>query len=308
MVSIIIPVYNGEKIIDKCLDSVLASSEGYDREILVIDDASIDKTREAVGRYMRDNMTLLTNSKNLGFAKAVKKGLIAAKGDIVILLNMDTVVDRGWLKGLIEPLERNTTIGITGSKILFIDTDNIKHAGGYLNKTGLSYHIGAGSRDDGQYEEEREVQYVCGASLACRRDILKKLGGIDTGYSPMYYEEIDMAYKFRKAGYKIVYVPYSILRHYGGYAADSKKINVFYFSSRNRLRYILKSYPARRVLFGFVYHEIRYFLKLDIRKKLCLLKAYIYTIFKIPEILLVRLKEEILVNALRLKRCMSPFM
>ena len=302
MVSIIIPAYNGEKVIEGCLDSVLVSSKGHDYEILIIDDASTDRTREAVGKYIGNNIALLVNARNLGFAKTVKKGLAAAKGDIIILLNMDTVVEHGWLKGLIEPLMRNGKIGITGSKMLFIDSDDIKHAGGYLNETGLSYHIGAGNRDNGQYEEEREVQYVCGASLACRKDILKRLGGIDTGYSPMYYEEIDMAYKFRKAGYKVIYVPYSRLRHYEGYSACSNRLNVFYFSSRNRLRYILKSYPPRRVLFGFIYHEIKYFLRVDIRKKLYLLRAYMYTIFKIPEILLTRLKEEVLIRVLRLER------
>ncbi|MBU1006741.1 MAG: glycosyltransferase, partial [Candidatus Omnitrophica bacterium] len=118
MVSVIIPAYNGEKIIGKCLDSVLMSSVADGYEVIVIDDGSSDGTEETLEGYKSKGVVLLKNAKNLGFAKTVKRGVLASKGDVVVFLNMDTVVEPGWLNGLVEPLFKDGMVGITGSKIL----------------------------------------------------------------------------------------------------------------------------------------------------------------------------------------------
>ena len=301
MISIIIPLYNGENVIDKCLNSVLLSSKHLDCEVLIVDDGSCDESIDRVKKYLCDNVILFGNRKNLGFARTVMKGIEEARGEFVVFLNMDTIVENGWLKELIKPLKEYKTVGITGSKMFYIDNNNLQHAGGFLTKNALSYHIGEGERDLGQYDKEREVEYVCGASLACKKDILKKLGGLDFGFSPLYYEEIDIAYRFRKAGYTIMYIPSSNLKHYGEYTLQNNSREIFYFASRNRIRYILKTYSIRRFLFEFICHEVRYFIKINNRNKLYLLKAYVYNVIKFPEILFSRFKDRILIY--RFKMC-----
>lgn len=295
MISIIIPVYNGGPVIGKCLDSVLASARNMDCEILVIDDGSTDNSMEVVSRYIRDNVNLLRNCKNMGFARTVNKGIDKAKGEIVVFLNMDTVVEPGWLEEIVKPFNSDTAVGITGSKMFYMDNGLIQHAGGSLDKISLSYHIGNKELDDGRHNKSMDVKYVCGASMACRKDMLKKLGGLDPGYSPLYYEEIDLAYRFRKAGYKIIYAPCSRLSHYEGYSVKKNGLDVFYFASRSRLRYVFKAYSIKDIIFGFISDEIKYFITLKNKDKKTILKSYIYNIIMLPEILFSRLRDRVLI-------------
>jgi len=299
MVSIIIPVYNGEDVIEGCLRSVLASSDNYNYEVVVVDDNSSDRSVDIVKRYLSRNVKLLENSQRSGFVKTMMKGISCSRGDIIVSLNMDTVVDRGWLRGLITPLKINNKVGLVGSKILYMKDNIIQHAGGFLNENALSYHVGKGDMDPGQHDSEKEVEYVCGASLACRKDLLKKIGSLDAGYHPMYYEEIDIAHRFRRAGYKILYAPSSRLRHHEGYALVNSRKKVFYFTSRNRLRYVLKSYSAGRIALGFLFYEIKYFINVKNRDKIYLFMAYVYTMCRLPEILFTRMKDRVMENRLK---------
>lgn len=301
MISIIIPLFNGERVIENCIASILNSSKYCDYEILIIDDGSTDNSAEVVKKYTSSNIILLKNNRNLGFVKTVMKGISKARGDIIVLLNMDTIVAHDWLAELIRPLQTCRTIGITGSKMFSMDGDNIQHAGGFLDENALSHHIGKGEQDSDRYNQEKEVEYVCGASMACRKELFNKIGGLDLGYAPMYYEEIDVAHKFRKAGYKIKYIPSSRLRHHGEYALQNNRDRLFYFSTRNRLRYILKTYPVKKVLFTFLYNEVKYYNTISNKQRAYLLRAYFYTISKLPEILLARLSDRILINRIRLQ-------
>ena len=306
MVSIIVPVYNGKDVIDDCIRSIVASTKSTDYEILIVDDDSKDGSADIIKKYISDRVTLLTNKINLGFTKTVMRGIDSSKGEIIALLNMDTIVDRDWLKELIRPLESGNRVGITGSKIFYMDSDNIQHAGGFLDRYGLSYHIGRGELDIGQYNREKEVEYVCGASLACKRDVLRDVGGLDTGYGPLYYEEVDLANRFRRAGYKIMYIPSSRLRHCEQYTITNGNVNIFYFVSRSRLRYILKTYSLQRFLFQFIWYEIIYFIKNSNRNKWYLLKAYVHTLSKLPEILFIRLKDKALIDKLKKNEDINP--
>ncbi len=299
MISIIIPVYNGEDVIEECLKSVLVSSDNCNYEIIVVDDKSVDRSVDIVKRYLCHNVKLLENNQSAGFVKTIMRGVNNSKGDIIVSLNMDTVVESGWLEGLIRPLKIDDKVGVVGSKILYMNDNIIQHAGGFLNENALSYHVGKGDLDIGQHDSEEEVDYVCGASLACRKELLKKLGWLDTGYSPLYYEEVDMAHRFHRAGYKIIYAPSSRLRHYEGYSIRDSRKKIFYFTSRNRLRYIFKSYSARRIMFRFLFHEIKYFINIKNRDKIYLFMAYVYTICRLPEILFARMKDRISENRLK---------
>ena len=152
----------------------------------------------------------------------------------------------------------------------------------------------------GQYNDEREVGYVCGASLACRKELFKKIGGLDSGYSPLYYEEIDIAHRFRMAGYKIMYVPSSRLRHHEGYASrHAKRIRAFYYVTRNRLRYVFKNYPLIKITHNFIRYEIKYFFRSSPKKKVFLLMVYLYNLFRLPEIFLVRSREKRLIDSVK---------
>ena len=300
MVSIIIPLYNGEGVIDECIRSILKSSITYDYEILIIDDKSTDSSFDIAKKYIRGNIILLQNGKNLGFTKTIMRGVDNARGEIVVLLNMDTVVEDGWLEGLVRPLKMQEGIGITGSKILYMNGRDIQHAGGFVDEIALSHHIGRGEKDTGQYNDEKEVEYVCGASLACRKELFKRIGGLDSGYSPLYYEEIDVAHRFRMAGYKIMYIPSSRLRHHERYTSRyANRIRSSYYVTRNRLRYVFKNYPLIKITHKFVRYEIKYFFQSSPKKRVFLLMVYLYNLFRLPEIFLIRSKEKKQIDSIK---------
>jgi O-antigen biosynthesis protein len=141
-VSIIIPVYNARGVIEDCLNSVF-SIDYNNFEVIVVDDCSKDKSADFIQkRYPQ--VKVLRRKKNYGFAGAVNIGLQNARGKIVVLLNMDTIVYKGWLKPLVDALIADKTIGLVGSKILSVDRITLQHAGGLLFENGLSVHIGRG--------------------------------------------------------------------------------------------------------------------------------------------------------------------
>jgi len=287
-VSILIPLYNGEQVIGPCLDSVLAS--GFkDYEILVLDDCSGDKSVSEAEKYLPRGITLVSNDKNAGFVKNIHRGIKKAKGKIIVLLNMDTIVEKDWLEELIKPFDVLQGIGAVGSKIYYMGDAVLQHAGAYLDDIARSYHTGRGELDNGQYNTCREVEYVCGASLAFQKDAIESVGGFDTGYSPAYYEEADMAFRLRKAGYKIIYAPASRLRHHECYATKGA---FFYYISKNRLRFVFKHFSLRRLLFDFIPKERRFFVTNNNANRKDLLKAYLFTLFGLFEISFRRLKEK----------------
>lgn len=306
MVSIIIPLYNGEGVIDECIRSVLKSSTASDYEILIIDDKSTDTSFDIAKKYIRDNIIVLQNRKNLGFTKTIMQGVSNARGEIVVLLNMDTVVEDGWLEELVRPLKTQRRIGITGSKILYMNGRDIQHAGGFVDEIALSHHVGRGEHDRGQYNDEREVGYVCGASMAFRKELFEKIGGLDAGYSPLYYEEIDVAHRFRMAGYKIMYIPSSRLKHHEGYTSRyANWIRIYYYVTRNRLRYVFKSYPLIKITRNFLRCEIKYFSRSSLKKKVFLLMVYLYNLCRLPEIFIIRAKEKKRIDKIKEMGCIA---
>jgi len=284
--SVIIPLYNGEKVIEACLDSVLASD--YRRfEVLVIDDASKDASVDKVRPYIRAGISLFRNRKNLGFGRTVNTGWQKAKGSILVLLNMDTVIEKDFLPELVKALMSGTDIGIAGSKIFYMDGRTIQHAGGVLDNIARSYHIGRGEDDKGQYDFPKEAEYVCGAAVGIKREVMEKTGGFDEGFRPLYYEEIDLMKRARKAGYRVLYAPGCRSRHSENYSAGQKG-RVFYYASRNRIRFVLKNFTVRRILGEFLFDELRFFLSLEKDKKAQLFSAYVYNMARLAGIIVSR--------------------
>lgn len=281
-VSVIIPLYNGEKVVGPCVDSVL-KSDYKDFEVLIIDDGSDDRSIDKVRPYLSDRIRLIENKENLGFGKTVNIGLQNAKGEILVLLNMDTVVDDSWLSELIKAMMAREDIGIAGSKIFYMDGKTLQHAGGRIDTIGRSYHIGRGEEDNGKYNSVRETEYVCGASIGIKKQVLEKIGNFDERFLPLYYEEIDFMIRAKKAGYRIIYAPDSRLRHHENYSIRNNE-KAFYYISKNRVRFVLKDFSFRKIFREFIFNECRFFLTLTRDKQRQLFSAYLYNLLHLPEI------------------------
>jgi len=242
-VSVVILNWNGGEHLKKCLDSVL-KTDYHDLEVIVVDNASTDGSQELVKKYY-PQVILVENEKNLGFCVGNNIGIKRAKGEIIILLNNDTIVDGGWIKEILK-CAQDPKVGIVGCRLYFPDTKIIQSLGFKMRFLGFWENIGAGQKDKGQFDKVSCVDYVSGAALAIKREVLDKVGLLDPAFYA-YCEDVDLCYRARRAGYKVV-TSNAIVYHCGSLSWDRLPVRKMYLVQRNRIYFILKHYPPKNLL------------------------------------------------------------
>ena len=214
MVSIIIPCYNQVGYTYACLQSILEYTKDVSYEVIIADDVSTDATAH-LDRYV-DGLVICRNSTNQGFLKNCNNAAKKARGKYIFFLNNDTKVTEGWLSSLVSMMEADPTIGIAGSKLVYPD-GRLQEAGGIIwsDASGWNY----GRLDDPEkpeYNYVKEVDYISGAAILIPRALWRQIGGFDERFAPAYYEDTDLAFEVRKAGYRVVYQPHSKVIHFEG--------------------------------------------------------------------------------------------
>ena len=218
--SVIIPVFNKVEFTFQCLRSLLREVNFDETEIIVVDNASTDRTRELLAHF-RGFVRVIENEENRGFVDACNQGAQSARGRYLVFLNNDTVVLPGWLPSLVETVERDERAGAVGSLFLYPD-GRIQEAGAIVWSNGAAFHYGWGrAPEDRRFTFAREVDYCSGASLLIRRELFERLGGFDRRYAPAYYEDTDLCMGVRSLGFKVVYQPASRLYHFEGATAGT---------------------------------------------------------------------------------------
>lgn len=243
------------RFLQDCLDAVLAL-KGEDFEVIVVDNASEDGSADLVADKF-PMARLIRNRRNLGFAGGCNAGLKMARGNLLVLLNQDTRVCSDWLQALKRAAE-DPKVGVAGCKILYPDGETIQHAGGWIEwPVGLAYHYGQGEQDTGAWDTPRTVEYVTGAAMAFRRDVLERVGPLDEGFWPGYFEDIDFCFRTREAGHEVWYIPEATLIHEETTSSPSQLFTSQIYQ-RGRLRFLLKHMPPERLLSQFVPAERDY--------------------------------------------------
>jgi GT2 family glycosyltransferase len=260
--SVIIPVWNGRSYLPDCLDALLRQ-EPAGFEVIAVDNASADGSGDLIAALCAGEhyagVRLIRNRENRGFAGACNAGLRAATGEVLVLLNQDTRVYEGWLKALVEAC-RAPEIGVVGAKALYPDEKTVQHAGGSVEwPLGLAAHYGYGQPDSPEWSLSRQVDFVTGAAMAVRRDVLDQVGLLDEGFWPGYYEDVDFCFRVREAGYEVWYAPEARLIHAESTALGGTRA-LYVASHRGRLRFVLKHLPPDRFLAEFVPAEGQRFL------------------------------------------------
>lgn len=213
-VSIIIPVYNQWEYTYSCLASILSNTEGVRYEIIIADDMSTDETTEML-TYV-ENIIIVRDGENRGFLLNCNNAAQYAKGEFLFFLNNDTNVQENWLSSLLELMDSDEKIGMTGSKLVYPD-GRLQEAGGIIwnDASGWNY----GRLDDPEkpeYNYVKEVDYISGAAILIRRHLWVKIGGFDKRYAPAYFEDSDLAFEVRRQGYKVTLQPKSVVVHFEG--------------------------------------------------------------------------------------------
>jgi GT2 family glycosyltransferase len=214
LVSIVVPVHNKYEFTHKCIYGILQHSTGISYEVIIADDASTDETADITNRIK--NVIVNHNPVGLGFLKNCNAAAKRARGKYVLLLNNDTIVQPEWLSSLLGLMEKDGTIGMTGSMLVYPE-GLLQEAGGIVWSDASGWNYGRLEQpDSSEYNYVKEVDYISGASIMVRRDLWEKLGGFDERYAPAYFEDSDLAFAIRKLGYKVVYQPKSIVVHFEG--------------------------------------------------------------------------------------------
>jgi len=250
IVSVVVVSWNGAEYLKGCLDALL-DQDYADLEVIVVDNASSDGSDSLVEEHYPD-VRLIRNERNLGFATGNNVGLRVTRGELVVLLNQDTVVQPNWLETLVGAFD-DDAVGVAGCKIIHPDDRTIEHAGGYFTwPLGLAFHHGDGEEDQGQYDELREVEYVTAAAMAIRRSVLQRVGLLDEGFYPGYFEDLDFCRRARETGFRIVYVPRAVVIHHRSSSFSQTVQGKPYAVFRGRFRFILKHYDPAEITDQFV--------------------------------------------------------
>ena len=251
LVSIIILNWNGKEDTIECLES-LRKLDYPNYEIIVVDNGSTDGSCEILKKNY-PYVKLIENKKNLGVAEGNNLGIYQAKGEYILLLNNDIVVDRDLLKELLTVLESNPGIGIVGPTMYYYDDPKRIWVGGggkiYWNK-GEADILRSNEIDNGQFDEITEVDYIASCALLTKKELFEEIGYMDTKYFA-YWDETDWCVRALKAGYKVLYVPKAKMWH--KVSSTSKKISGFaeYYLTRNRFLF-MKEHATRMQYLSFL--------------------------------------------------------
>ena len=214
-VSIIIPVYGQTHFALNCLDSLARLRTKYSIEVIVADDASPASSHTDALRVI-PWIRYERRVENGGFLECCNSAVAQARGEFVVLLNSDTRVAAGWLDELIEAFDLFPKAGMVGSKLFNAD-GTLQEAGGIVWRDGSAHNYGRSANPNlPQYCFARQADFISGASIAIRKSVWNELGGFDPEYKPAYCEDADLAFRLRRAGYEVWFVPTSRAIHYEG--------------------------------------------------------------------------------------------
>ena len=276
-VAIIILNWNNWQDTIACLKS-LAGIDYPNYQIFLVDNGSTDDSVAQI-RQRFGTIQLFETGENLGFSQGVNFGIGQAKtSDLILLLNNDTIVTPDFLTELVRKITSGDTIGLVGSKIYYHEGSGamprpgqfpgkrIWSAGGGIEKlTRRTFHFGEKKIDRGQFDQPREVDFLSGCCLLIKREVIDKIGLLDSDYF-MYYEDVDFCLRAKEHGYKIVYAPNSVIWHKVRQPATRSFVD--YYRMRNHLLLLQKRYSYKaitRCLIG-IYLSIERMARILMRK------------------------------------------
>lgn len=260
-ISIVIVNYNVKAFLEQCLMAIQRATHDYTVEVFVVDNASVDGSQAMVKKKF-PRVRLIENRKNLGFSKANNLALRQVRGRHVLLLNPDTLIQEDTLTVLKEYLDTHPDVGAAGVKLL--NPDGSFQLGSrrglptpwvaFTRIIGLS-RVFPGSRLFGRYnmtyldpDKESDADVLTGSLMYVRRNILDKIGYFDEDYF-MYGEDVDLSYRIKQAGWRIIYVPETQAIHYKGESTKKGEMSFVTHFYKAMLIFSRKHFNTRYSMF-----------------------------------------------------------
>lgn len=250
-VAVVILNYNGQKFLEKFLPSVVENNDGY--EIIIADNASTDNSIDFL-RNTYPNLKIIQLSSNQGFAGGYNSALQEIKADYYVLLNSDVEVSKNWVKPIIDLMKNDTLIAAYQPKIRsYHQKTHFEYAGaagGYIDWLGYPFCRGrifdSYEQDFGQYDDTKEVFWATGACMFVRAEVFHQLGGFDAHFFA-HMEEIDLCWRMKNAGHKIMYSSVSTVYHVGGGTLHKSNPRKTFLNYRNGLAMLYKNLPSNKL-------------------------------------------------------------
>jgi GT2 family glycosyltransferase len=288
-VSVVVVNYNGKRHLKECFESLLNSHYPKEKlEILMVDNNSSDGSLDYVKKNF-PNVRILSLDKDYGYAGGINRGVNAAKGEYLVLLTNDTVMEKGWLVELINVINDDKKIGACTPKILNYNKPNLLNCvGGFMSVFGVSGSLGENEREN-KYESISPVFFPSGCCFIIRKKLIEKIGKLDQDYF-MYVEDTDVGWKLWDAGYKVLVVPKS--RIYHKVNSNPKSSDYYFFNTRNRLITIIKNTTNLNLLpilgFSIICHyfqSIAFIITLKICNAFATLKGIVWVFLNLDKII-----------------------
>ncbi len=251
-VEVIILTHNGRKHIERCLNSLKKTNYSNFR-VSVVEQNSSDGTAEFISEK-HAWVNLILNKENKSFAEGNNDILRNSKAKYCVLLNDDTEQEPNWIRKLVRIAERRKDVGALQPKILSMrDRKKFEYAGaggGFIDMYG--YPVCRGrvfdsiEKDEGQYDNLIETFWSCGAAMLLNMEAIRKVGYLDETFGS-YGEELDLCWRLNLAGYKIIFVPDSVIYHLGSASWGKKEYNFKreYLHQRNHWIPLFKNYSMK---------------------------------------------------------------
>ena len=249
--AVVILNWNGEKFLNQFLPVLLRNTQLPGVDIYVADNASTDNSLSLIEEQFPTVKTLLLD-KNYGFAGGYNKALAKINADYFVLLNSDVEVTENWLQPLLNYMNENADVAACQPKIKsFYNRDYFEHAGasgGFIDYLGFPFCrgrvVGTAEMDRGQYDTVIDVFWATGACLLIRSELYNQVGGLDDEFFA-HMEEIDLCWRLKGQGFRIVCIPQSEVYHVGGGTLHVEHPHKTYLNFRNNLLMLYKNLPQK---------------------------------------------------------------
>jgi len=296
MISIIVINYNGKEFLSRLFLSLLRTNY-KEFEVIFVDNASTDGSCEYIrNNFKDDRINVVQNDKNYGPAAARNIGFRKTKGEYIAFLDNDTEVDSEWLTELIKVFESDPKIAVVQCKLLnMVQRDKFDHAGDYINSLGFLEERSKHAIDKGQFDKIEEVLSAKSAAIMVRSSVYKELGMFDDSYF-IFMEETDFCFRVWLNGYKVMFVPKSIVWHaFNTPLKESRKYYTAYMvrflGCRNYIMTLLKNLGRGSLLrilpvhvFSWICISILFLLKGKFIDSVLILKGISWNMLHIKEI------------------------
>lgn len=262
LASVIIVNHNGAHLLHECLEALLRQTHpSY--EVIVVDNGSTDKSEQLV-REKFPTVHFLKLGANLGFSGGNNRGIEAARGVYIVLLNNDAVPEPQWLEELCKAMKQNPRVGLCASRMMFYGTDRIDCTGLSWLVWGRSRNLGWREKCQEKHLQAREVFGACAGAALYRKKMLDEIGLFDEDFF-LYAEDLDLSFRAQLAGYQCLYVPTAVVHHHAGATTGTPqgRARRVYYSVRNAEFVFIKNMPGQLIL-RYVGHHLLYLLALHL--------------------------------------------